>query len=180
MTSETRSRNASAKTMASEKMRPRSQAQLPAHTPLVGAGWTSQMRFIVAWISPKTAVRPAAFPPGPLGGAPCPPPALPVQAALSRSTLCGALGARQAPLAGAHGRWREGAAGVGRRTCRVFCLSVQMLWAIGTYRRHRASIAWISLPGVEQCFRLSYLHRVQVLRALQLMKPQEPRCSSRW
>ena len=27
---------------------------------------------------------------------------------------------------------------------------------------------------------ISYLHRVQVFRALQLMKPQEPRCSSRW
>jgi hypothetical protein len=178
MTSETRSRNASAKTMASEKMRPRSQAQLPAHTSLIGAGWTSQMRFIVAWSSPKTAVRPAAFPPGPLGGAPCPPPALPVQAARwgrgkRRSRARMAAGGKARPGWG-------GAAGVGRRTCRVFCLSVQMLWAIGTYRRHRASIAWISLPGVEQCFRVSYLHRVQVLRALQLMKPQEPRCSSRW
>ena len=58
MTSETRSRNASAKTMASEKMRCRSQAQIPAHTPPVGAGWTSQMRFMVAWSSPKTAVAP--------------------------------------------------------------------------------------------------------------------------
>jgi hypothetical protein len=46
-TSETRSRKASANTMASEKIRSRSQAQIPAQTPSVGAGWTSQMRFIL-------------------------------------------------------------------------------------------------------------------------------------
>ena len=58
MTSDTRSRKARAKTRASEKIRSRSQAQIPAQTPLVGAGWTSQIRFIVAWSSPKTAVAP--------------------------------------------------------------------------------------------------------------------------
>ena len=57
MTRETTSKNASAKTRPSEKTRDLSQAQIgPA--PLVGADWTSQIRFIVVCSSPKTAVAP--------------------------------------------------------------------------------------------------------------------------
>ena len=41
---------------ASEKSRALSRAQSSAQTPPVGAGWTSQTRFSVAWSSPKIAV----------------------------------------------------------------------------------------------------------------------------
>src|SRR4030095_5470857 len=58
MTSETRSRNASAKTRVNEKMRSRSKAQSPAHTPLVGAGRTSQTTLRGAWSSREAARGP--------------------------------------------------------------------------------------------------------------------------